>query len=116
MLCVFFQTICKNIFFQQILASLFTSPFHFKYEIILSLKRVLIFYLRKVCHDTFLSADVAIDHRSGGTRPVNISVSKARGAGMQGRDVIGRAPDSLYFSPSDWKGCAVTRCETTAGE
>lgn len=69
-----------------------------------------------MCHDTFLSADVAIDHRSGGTRPVNISVSKARGAGMQGRDVIGRAPDSLYFSPSDWKGCAVTRCETTAGE
>lgn len=35
---------------------------------------------------------------------------------MQGREVIGRTPDSSYFSLSDWKGCTVTRYETTAYE
>lgn len=35
---------------------------------------------------------------------------------MQAREVIGRTPDSSYFSLSDWKGCTVTRYETTAYE
>lgn len=30
--------------------------------------------------------------------------------------MIGRAPNGSYFSRSDWKGCAVTRCGTTAYE
>lgn len=63
-----------------------------------------------------MAAGVAVDHRSGGTQPVNISVSKARGAGMQGGAVIGRAPDQFPIPPSDWKRCAVTGYDTTAVE
>ena len=32
---------------------------------------------------------------------------------MPGREVIGRTPNSSYFSLSDWKGCAVTGYGTT---
>lgn len=70
--------------------------------------------LRKCCHGTLTAAGGAVDHRSGGTQPVNISVSKARGAGMQGRAVIGRAPHQFTVPLSDWKMCAVTGYDTTA--
>lgn len=70
--------------------------------------------LRKRCYDTLVAAGGAVDHRSGGTQPVNISVSKARGAGMQGSTVIGRAPHQFTVAPSDWKRCAVTGYDTTA--
>lgn len=32
---------------------------------------------------------------------------------MQAIEVIGRTPNSSYFSQSDWRGRAVTRCGTT---
>lgn len=70
--------------------------------------------LRKCCYDTFVAAGGAVDHHSGGTQPVNISVSKARGAGMQGRAVIGRAHHQFTIPLSDWKRCAVTEYDTTA--
>lgn len=83
-------------------------------SVIYEVKGARVFTVAKCCYGTFLTAGGAVDHRSGGTRPVNISVSKAMGAGMHRRALIGRAPHQFAIPPSDWKRCAVTGYDTTA--